>query len=117
MNADDIADKLQFEWSADGGFLYGLRYGHFDPLAAERFLSVLNSVDPEDPARFEPRVVGRLWLIPYYMLSHLHNSERQGLDISEQQRVMFRANDVLAVIFGGRGGTSASSGGAEQAVS
>ncbi len=102
MNVDDVAERLQFEWSAEDGFLRGLRYGRFDPAEAERFLAVLESIDQTDPTRFDARIVGRIWLIPYYMLSHVHNSESLGLDIAERQQVMFHANDILAGIFGGR---------------
>lgn len=102
MNAEEVAERLRFEWSGEGGFLYGLRRGHFDSSEAARFLSVLDSIDITDASRFDPSIAGRLWVIPYYMLSHIHNSESLGLDTSEARRVLYRANDILAGVFGGR---------------
>ncbi|MEV6306750.1 hypothetical protein AB0M02_45645 [Actinoplanes sp. NPDC051861] len=100
MDLDEVAERLAFEWSPDG-FLAGLRSGRFEPDEADRFLSVLESVDPADPRRFEPRIVGRLWAIPFYMLSHIQNSESLGLDTRERRRVLWRANEILAVVFTG----------------
>jgi hypothetical protein len=108
MNIAEMADRLQFEWSAPNGFLYGLSYGRFDPAEAERFSNVLQSIDKTDPRRFDPQIIGRVWSIPYYMLSHIHNSERLGLDVRDRRRVMLRANDILAEIFTGRSSASSS---------
>ncbi|MCT2281631.1 hypothetical protein M3G91_28935 [Micromonospora chalcea] len=102
MNIEDISERLRFEWTAEGGFLYGLRFGEFDEESAERFLELLRVASSGGSDRFDPRVVGRVWMIPYYMLSHITNSRKLGMDVSDKERVLRQANDILAVFFGGQ---------------
>ncbi|MEW2326805.1 hypothetical protein AB0880_03215 [Micromonospora chersina] len=101
MDIDDISRQLKFEWSPDGGFLHDLRSGGFDPAKADRFLRVLGSIDPVDPAVMDRRIIGPIFLMPYYMLSHIQNSESLGVDTRRQRNVMYRAVELIGAIVGG----------------
>lgn len=102
MDVEDVSRRLKFEWASDGGFLYGIRSGHFEQAEADRFLAIFDDIDESDPKRFDPRIAGVIWVIPYYMLSHIHNSESLGFDVSRSRKVMRDVADRIAAIFGRR---------------
>ncbi|MBQ1038032.1 hypothetical protein [Micromonospora sp. C81] len=101
MDIEETSRQLKFEWSPDGGFLHDLRSGGFDQAKADRFLKVLASLDPTDPAVMDRRIIGPIFLIPYYMLSHIQNSESLGVDTRKQRNVMYRAVELITAVIGG----------------
>ena len=103
METEEILDRLRFEWSGADGFLYGMRFGRFDPEHADRFLATLNAIDPNDPRSRQTEILGSIWFIPYYMLSHITNSERLGVDASESRQVMYRTIEIIGEIIGTSG--------------
>ncbi|WP_319463808.1 hypothetical protein [Micromonospora sp. RTP1Z1] len=104
MDVDEIGRRLRHEWDAEDGFLTPLRWGECGPARAERFLSLLRSIDPADPAVFDRRIVGPMFLMPYYMLSHLQNSESLGVDTRAGRAVLYEALDLIGrIVAGGEG--------------
>ncbi|MEH1054732.1 hypothetical protein V6U89_05905 [Micromonospora sp. CPCC 206171] len=104
MDVDEISRRLRHEWDYDDGFLTPLRWGEFDPVRAKRFLSLLREIDPTDPATFDRRIIAPMFLMPYYMLSHIQNSESLGVDTRGSRAVLHQALDLMMrIVAGGEG--------------
>jgi hypothetical protein len=108
MTATELNVRLRDEW--EHGFLHDIRTGLCDPTAAERLLDLLHDVAAflgegtpahiDEPMTLDRRVVGRVWLIPFFIQAHIHVAEDLGIDTVKHREVMWRATDILAGVFG-----------------
>jgi hypothetical protein len=62
-----LISELEAEYDQDQGFLGLLRAGHFDSLARDRFLRLLQSIDLGSSGPIDRRIVALLWYIPLFM--------------------------------------------------
>jgi hypothetical protein len=108
MTATELNGRLRDEW--EHGFLHDIRTGVCDPSAADRLLTLLGDVAVflgtgtpahiDEPMSLDRRIVGRVWLIPFFIQAHIHVAEDLGIDTRQHREVMWRATDILAGVFG-----------------
>src|SRR6476660_6588617 len=102
--ADVLNDRLRDEWAH--GFLHDIRTGLCDPTAADKLLKLLTDVAVclgegtpvhlDEPMTLDRRIVGRVWLIPFFIQAHIHVAEDLGIDTVKHREVMWKATDILA---------------------
>lgn len=107
-SADVLNDRLRDEWAH--GFLHDIRTGLCDPTAAGKLIALLTDVavllgegtpvSLDEPMTLDRRVVGRVWLIPFFIQAHIHVAEDLGIDTEKHREVMWKATDILAGVFG-----------------
>lgn len=62
-----LISDLEAEYDQEEGFLGLLRSGHFDTLARDRFLSLLNSIETGRGEVINRRLVALLWYMPLFL--------------------------------------------------
>lgn len=87
----ELIAELEHEYDQDEGFLGLLRGGHFDSLALDRFLRLLQSIDVGVGSSIDRRVVALLWYVPLFM----HWQERR-LDVAERDHLQVAVNRVTS---------------------
>lgn len=74
--------EIEAAYDLEEGFLGVLRGGHFDSLARDRFVRLLQSIDLEPADTIDRRLVGLLWYVPLFMqwqLERLDDEEQAAL--------------------------------------
>lgn len=69
--------QLEATYDFDDGFLGLLRGGHFDSLARDHFLRLLESMDLGAADTINRRVVGLLWYVPLFMQWQLERLDEE----------------------------------------
>lgn len=67
LDAKQLISDLEAEYDRSEGFLGLLRAGHFDSLARDRFLRLLQCIDLGTSGSIDRRVVALLWYVPLFM--------------------------------------------------
>lgn len=97
-NAKQLIADLEAAYDLEEGFLGLLRGGHFDSRARDRFLRLLESIDPGAADTIDRRLVGLLWYVPLFM-----QWQAERLDDDEQvalQAVTDQVTNQLERILG-----------------
>lgn len=91
QDAKQLISDLEAEYDQDEGFLGLLRTGHFDSLARDRFLRLLQSIDLGTGGSIDRRVVALLWYVPLFM-----QWQERRLDADERVALQAAANRVTS---------------------
>jgi hypothetical protein len=91
QDAKQLIAALEAEYDQDEGFLGLLRAGHFDSLARDRFLRLLESIDLGANVSIDRRVVALLWYVPLFM-----QWQERRLDAEEREALQAAANRVTS---------------------
>lgn len=91
QDAKQLISDLEAEYDQEEGFLGLLRSGHFDSLARDRFLRLLQSIDLGTSGSIDRHVVALLWYVPLFM----QWQERQ-LDADERKALQAATNRVTS---------------------
>ena len=91
QDATQLIADLEAEYDQDEGFLGLLRTGHFDSIARDRFLRLLDSIDLGDDVTINRRVVALLWYVPLFM-----QWQERRLDTEEREALQAAANRVTS---------------------
>jgi len=91
QDAKQLIAALEAEYDQDEGFLGLLRTGHFDSLARDRFLRLLESIDLGADVSIDRRVVAILWYVPLFM-----QWQERRLDAEEREALQAAANRVTS---------------------
>jgi|SRR5665213_478292 len=91
MTDDDknLIAELEAAYDLDEGFLGLLRGGHFDSLARDRFLHLLEGVDLGTSAVIDRRLVALLWYVPLFM-----QWQQERLDDEEKSYLLAAIDQV-----------------------
>ncbi len=90
-DVEGLISDLEAEYDQDLGFLGLLRAGHFDSLARDRFLRLLESIDLGAGGPIDRRVVALLWYVPLFM-----QWQEPRLDADERQALQAATNRVTS---------------------
>jgi len=91
QHAKQLVSDLEAEYDQEEGFLGLLRTGHFDSLARDRFLRLLQSIDLGTGGSIDRRVVALLWYVPLFM-----QWQERRLDADERKALQAAANRVTS---------------------
>jgi hypothetical protein len=83
--------ELEAAYDLEDGFLGLLRGGHFDRVARDRFLRLLETIDLAPTAPINRRLVGLLWYAPMFMQWQL-----ERLDDEEQSALLAAIDQVTS---------------------
>ncbi len=88
---EKLISELEYEYDQDEGFLGLLRDGHFDNLALDRFLRLLQSVDLVTGSSIDRRLVALLWYVPLFM-----QWQERRLSANQQETLQTAINKVTS---------------------
>ncbi len=86
-----LITELEREYDQDEGFLGLLRNGHFNSIARDRFVRLLQSIDIGTGGSVDRRVVALLWYVPLFM-----QWQERRLDADEREALQSAANRVTS---------------------
>ena len=86
-------------WDIDGYF-FKLRQGDYAPGGAERFESVIRSIDVSDGSRLPRRLVSLTWMVPTFMEWQVERVMEKGGDVDGLRRDITMLRNALNELLG-----------------
>ena len=97
MGLNAYVRALEDLWADEGGFLFQIRMGRFDPRLASEFLAVIQRIECDENEVLSRRAVSLLWYLPLVLQWQLervgpaHRSDLARLSsavLSEVERLL-----------------------------
>jgi hypothetical protein len=95
MNDGELAALLEAEFDLETGFVGQLRERKFVPLAQERFLDLIESIDLGANEQLNRRIVSLLWMLPLILRWRVDDFRSIGRDVTGLERVVDRVEAAL----------------------
>lgn len=90
---------LDAEWD-ESGFLGGVRLGIYNSDKAEKFLTMLRSLDIGETEFIPKRLMALLWYIPSFLSWQVERLSESGVDLSSYERFVNAVHNTLEEIIG-----------------